>query len=198
MKIRRILVFSLLLALLLLPSALGEISEAWSPMYTVDPTCTEQGYTVYENFFMPGTLENRDFVPALGHDMGPWEPLRGQVATCTQMGVDIRYCARCGASEMRNVPATGHSWGPWQEYPGCESEGMRQRQCQTCGEWESETTPPQGHSWDGGTVTREAACDAQGEKTFTCSRCGATRTEAIPALGHDPVAVFGYTASCTR
>ncbi len=180
------LLLCLLLALLLCVPLLGQasITESWSPMYTVEPTCTEQGYTVYENFLMPGTLENRDFVPALGHDWSAWEVLREQYATCEKDGMEIRHCSRCGISETRGIPATGHQWGAWVEYPECEFEGSRERQCQACQARESETLPPAGHVWGEWSTYMEADCENPGMKTRYCARCGQPQEDMIDPLGH--------------
>lgn len=95
------LLYALLLMALLLPvSAHASMEEAWSPMYTVAPTCTEPGYTVYDNFLMPGTLENRDFVPAKGHSWGDWQ----QYVYCEDEGLKQRQCSVCGTWESETLP----------------------------------------------------------------------------------------------
>ena len=67
---------------------------------TVDPTCTEDGKTVYT---ATATYEGKDFtdikekpIPALGHDWGEWKVTK---ATLKANGSKKRTCSLCGETE---------------------------------------------------------------------------------------------------
>ena len=75
-------------------------------------TCTEPGITTYTAVFTSaGLVEQTKSVetPALGHDFGGW--LVTTQSTCTEAGVDTRYCNRCDVTETREIAALGHDWG---------------------------------------------------------------------------------------
>ena len=75
---------------------------------TVQPTCTEEGYTAV---ICPhcGYMEGKtDIVPALGHQM---EDVPAVAPTCTQPGLTAgTVCQRCQHAEVaqKEVPALGH------------------------------------------------------------------------------------------
>ena len=59
----------------------------------VDPTCTEQGYTIYT--CSCGDTYNADYVDALGHNEdADWTVIKE--ATNTEVGEEVKYCSRCG------------------------------------------------------------------------------------------------------
>ena len=70
----------------------------------VEPTCTEQGYTVHFCSHCGDTYLDT-YVPALGHD---WDNGTVSVApTETEDGIMAFTCRRCGAVETDTIPATG-------------------------------------------------------------------------------------------
>ena len=107
--------WSLILTLAMLASmiaalpltAQAEASEAWFVDHIVDPTCTEQGYTVEYNMFTYET-RNVNYKPALGHIWGNWNLL--SEPDCTHTGQRVRYCRRCQTRDVETLPALGHSW----------------------------------------------------------------------------------------
>ena len=208
MKRKMLLPLLMTLAILALPAAAqASVTETWTPLYTVEPTCTEQGYTVYENFLMPGTLDYRDFVPALGHDWGEWEPSAvAAPPTCTKSGVLMRACSRCGLTESTSSSALGHDWDDWRPLPGsspatCTEAGMEGRYCSRCGEWDSRMGSALGHDWGEWRPSPAAmppTCTESGTEFRYCSRCGTAESRVSPALGHDPVTAPGYPPSCEQ
>ena len=46
-------------------------------------------------------------IAALGHDFGAWK--QTEAPTCTEKGVETRYCSGCDATETREVDALGHA-----------------------------------------------------------------------------------------
>ena len=182
MNIKRLLVVSLLLGILLLlpQAALASVADSWEFSYRVAPTCTEQGYDVYENFLMPGVTEKRNYVPALGHN---YQEVFANI-TCEEGSAEYQ-CTRCGASYWKSVPGTGHRWnsGRVTREPTCTSTGVRVYTCLLCQGTKTETIPASSHSWDSGRVIKNATCNESGTRVYTCLRCGATRTEMIPSNG---------------
>ena len=123
------LVTALLLVLGMLPAgALANAMEAWTTDRVVEPTCTEQGYTVESNFI---TMETRNvnYTDPLGHAWGEWET---EDATCEQDGYRQRKCSRCGTYEVQEIPA-GHQMGAWHQVTalvdreGSDLRGSRQQ-----------------------------------------------------------------------
>lgn len=73
--------------------------HSYTATETVAPTCTEQGYTVYE--CECGASEKRDLTDALGHDWG-----EGTVTlepTTEAEGERSYTCARCGATKTESI-----------------------------------------------------------------------------------------------
>ena len=67
------------------------------------------------------------------HRFSSWDNY--SAATCTQAGVDVRYCMDCNWEEKKAVEAAlGHKFGPWQE-----SFMAKERICQRLGCNETET-----------------------------------------------------------
>ena len=82
---------------------------------TVDPTCTEAGYTVYN--CTCGATENRDEVAATGHE----EVTETEPATCTTAGAVKVVCANCD---------TVISSTPTEKLPHTDATG--DYKCDTC------------------------------------------------------------------
>ncbi len=203
MKRSTLLTLLLLLALMsALPwAAQASIVESWTPVYTVNPTCTEQGYTVYENFLMPGTLEERDFVDPLGHDWSDWTT--EYESTCYTEGLEKRYCFRCQTEEESIIPANEHEWGEWSVYtePDCVNQGLEHRFCMECGQPDERMTDPLGHDWgewEPTPVAMPPTCTESGVEIRTCARCGETEMSENPAKGHQPAPMQDKAPTCTE
>lgn len=67
-------------------------------------TCTKAGTVTYTCTACNTTIEA--YVPALGHDWGPWEITKP--ATDTEAGEETRTCSRCSATEQRPIPLPTH------------------------------------------------------------------------------------------
>ena len=171
----------------------------------VSPTCTTQGYTVYECDNC-GDTYNANFVNALGHN---YIVTRVVESTCTAEGYSVYTCTRCGASRNDDVvSANGHDYSSWYivKDSTCTETGIRRRDCVSCGSYETEEIEAKGHNYEG-TVTNPT-CEEQGYTTYVCSRCNATyKDNFTEALGHNYVATItaptcterGYTTQkCSR
>lgn len=171
----------------------------------VSPTCTTQGYTVYECDNC-GDTYNANFVNALGHN---YIVTRVVESTCTVDGYSVYTCTRCGASRNDDVvSANGHDYSSWYivKDSTCTETGIRRRDCVSCGSYETEEIEAKGHNYEG-TITNPT-CVEQGYTTYVCSRCNATyKDNFTEALGHNYVATItaptcterGYTTQkCSR
>ena len=165
------------------------VEKTWHKGTTVEPTCTEKGYTIYICDQDSALTEKRDYTNALGH---AWDT--GTVttaATCTTAGVKTYTCTRNGCNETKTeeIPALGHKWddGTVTTPATCETVGVKTYKCQNtgCTEMKTEEIPALGHKWDDGTVTKAPTCTEDGVKTFTClNDKNHTYTEPVPATGH--------------
>ncbi|MBQ3182854.1 MAG: InlB B-repeat-containing protein, partial [Clostridia bacterium] len=86
------------------------IEHNYEKTSVVEPTCTEEGYTVYtcNNTFHDGSTcgatENRDKVAELGHTMGAW--VQTKAPTLYEKGIERSECVRfaqCGYYEEREI-----------------------------------------------------------------------------------------------
>lgn len=183
MKTKRWFAFSLALLLLLAlaPAPHAHAEEDTCPesedgkhdweLYVVEPTCTENGFQVYQCTRCYAWMNDGETIPALGHDWGEW--ITRKEATCTESGTRYHQCNRCHESETEDIPAKGHTPVT---FPGqaatCTEAGLSDGvKCSVCGEVLSaqQTLPALGHSYQGG----------------VCVRCGA----ADPAVTPAPTAV---------
>ena len=165
----------------------------------VDPTCTEDGYTVY--ICTCGKTENRDTVAATGH-VNTTEEVTP--ATCTADGVKKVVCACGEVLSTETLPATGHNFvdgtcangcGTTEEHvcefvasekvvaPTCTEAGYTVYTC-TCGLTENrDHVDALGHSYS--EEVTAPTCTEAGYTTHTCANCNDTYTDTeVEALGH--------------
>ena len=162
----------------------GETTEV------VEPTCTEQGYTIHTCNDCGGTFKDT-YTGALGHKE---IPAPAQAATCTEAGHEKGFvCSVCGAviNGFEEIPATGHSEEVTKQAvaPTCTNTGLTEEiTCSVCKEVLQEQTeiPVLGHRYEEETIT-EPTCTEKGLKRLTCSVCHESHTEEIPALNHNYV-----------
>ena len=189
MKRMTALVTALLLVLGMLPAgALANAMEAWTTDYVVEPTCTEQGYTVESNFI---TMETRkvNYTGPLGHAWGEWEMI--DEPTCEGEGCRQRQCTRprCGAYDVQELPPTGHVWGEWHiDTPAtCQHPGEKSRMCQKCRMREEAAIPAGNHDWTEWKTdpSVHASCVQKERQYHSCRACGVTEFRAAGYGGHD-------------
>ena len=148
----------------------------------VEPTCTEQGYTLYTCSNCGASYQD-NYTDPTGHDWGEWTI--EVVPTCVNEGTEIRTCANCGEKESRTVAATGHSFEDTVVEPTCTEKGYTVHTCSVCGySYSDNEVAALGHSWGEWTVVKDANCNAPGEQVRTCSVCGETQSEVILPSGH--------------
>ena len=147
----------------------------------VEPTCTEQGYTLYTCSNCGASYQD-NYTDPTGHDWGEWTI---EVApTCVNEGTEIRTCANCGEEESRTVAATGHSFVETVVEPTCTEEGYTRHTCSVCGySYSDNEVAALGHSFEDTVV--EPTCTEIGYTVHTCSVCGYSYTDSeVRALGH--------------
>ena len=161
-------------------------------------TCTEAGHTAGVQCSRCGLVESGvTEIPALGHSYGAWTVTTAP--TCTEKGVETRYCSRCDATETRDVDALGHDFGEWTvtTAPTCTEKGVKTRHCSRCDVTETREVNALGHDLvhhDG----KAATCTEKGWEAYdTCSRCDYTTYKEIPATGHHHDAVV-TAPTCTE
>ena len=178
----------------------------------VDPTCTEDGYTVYT--CSCGKTENRDTVAATGH-VNTTEEVTP--ATCTADGVKKVVCACGEVVSTETLPATGHNFvdgtcangcGTTEEHvcefvasekvvaPTCTEDGYTVYTC-TCGKTENrDTVAATGHAYS--EEVTAPTCTEAGFTTHTCANCNDTYTDTeVAALGHAFSAGTAVAPTCT-
>lgn len=152
----------------------------------IAPTCTTDGYTVYECANC-GDKYNANYVNELGHNYIVTKVVE---STCTAEGYSVYTCSRCGATFNDDVvSANGHDYGSWYVIKDatCLDAGTQRRDCISCGAYETDTIAAKGHDYKA-TVT-VPTCTEQGYTTHVCSRCDDTYVDTyVNAKGHKYVA----------
>lgn len=111
------LVLALCIALSLMPAA-AFADEACEHTVIIDqavsPTCEKAGKTAGSHCEVCGkVLKAQETIPALCHEWGEWQVI---VPRCIEGGgVEVRKCARCGATEKRNAYSNDHADDPFSD-----------------------------------------------------------------------------------
>ena len=154
---------------------------------TLNPTCTEGGYTDYICLYCLHTYTG-DYTKATGHS---YVVVEGYAPTCTKQGLtDGKVCENCGKWLTRptSIDPTGHTTVkvPAVE-PTCTTPGNSEGEiCTVCNEY---TVVPLYHLPLGHlnlTITYGATCTEGGYSTTECLRCHESYVgNKTEALGHD-------------
>lgn len=126
-------------------TACGEVKNVELPMvdheYTsqvIEPTHTEQGYTIYTCLFC-GTVKRENYTVPKPYDM-VWTT---QEPTCTEGGQKIGICADgCGHIETVVLSRLGHDFGEWETIREATDTviGLESHICSRCQTVETRTT----------------------------------------------------------
>ena len=110
------------------------------------------------------------------------------LATCSNDGLQERFCIECYKEEKISIPATGHhTWGEWltNQKPACETSGSKLRMCEECFETEEENLPAIGHhTWKEWRTLYDSTCGENGLKSRECTVCFNREEKEIPATKH--------------
>jgi len=157
------------------------------------PTCTERGIVRYvcsepttdveewDPDFDPEKHFHEQFIQPLGHDPIKWKTITKP--TCTEAGLEIGYCKRCGAElERRAIDPLGHIMtSNWENWTDAEKAQYKP--------WDYSKVEPMS-SWDNyeafwGRVIKLPTCTEEGEALDFCPRCGYEGdTRVIEKLPH--------------
>ena len=161
------------------------LDKTYHILQVVAPTCTSEGYTIYECNEVPGLTYKGDFTDKTTHTYD--EGVVTKEATIYEKGVKTFTCSACGDTYTEDIPMVEKTWHKGDTVaPTCTEQGYTVYICDqdaTLTE-NRDFVDALDHDWGEGVVTKAATCTEDGEKTFTCSRDGATKTEVIPAVGH--------------
>lgn len=172
---------------------------------TVAPTCTTQGYTVYQcegydetkfsikkGFYTVhhdcSETTKKDYTDMLPHTKGEEVTEKRVEPTCTEAGSATYICKVCKQEFTETLKALGHTKGEEltekRVEPTCAEEGSATYICSVC---EKEFTVPLEkipHTWGEYVNDNKPACEQQ-TGTAHCTRegCTATDTKDLPNLG---------------
>ena len=153
----------------------------------VAPTCTAEGYTIYECNEVPGLTYKGDYKAKLPHAYDAGKVTKP--ATIYEKGTKTFTCTSCGATYTEDIPVVEKTWHKGNTVaPTCTEKGYTIYICDQDSALteKRDYTNALGHAWDTGTVTTAATCTTAGVKTYKCQNtgCAETKTEEIAALGH--------------
>ena len=163
-----------------------ELDKTYHIKEVVAPTCTSEGYTVYECNEVPGLTYKGEYTNKLPHSYDDGKVTKA--ATIYETGIMTYTCKDCGATRTETIPLVEKTWHKGDTIaPTCNDKGYT---IYVCNQDKNLTEKRDyvdalGHDWNAGVVTKKPTCDETGVKVYTCSHDGATKTEVIPALGHD-------------
>lgn len=149
----------------------------------VDPTCTEQGYTLHTCNQNAEKSYKDNYTDALGHDYK--EVITP--ATCKDAGKVENVCQRCNDTKLvKELPVTeDHQWndGVVTKAATCTEAGEKLYTCTVCNKTKAETIEATGHDWN--ETTTPATCGKAGSVDRTCKTCGTTEhVKDLPATGN--------------
>ncbi len=169
---------------------------------TVDPTCREWGYTLYQcdscdEYFAA------DFIK-YGPEYHVYELVTpGKAPTCTEPGSTDYYQCFCLTDKGGAVlPATGHKYEVIEEYGDCLTGYYKLVRCSVC-EDEVETVVEKGHSWSDAptAIIKQPLCNEDGLAEYTCTVCEITKQVVIRSdcdyVDHIWVLTEGVDPTCT-
>ena len=144
----------------------------------VEPTCTENGYTLHKCGLCGHTYKDNATEP-LGHNYGEWTVT--VPAECESAGEEIRTCARCNDVETRKTEPLGHDYEAEIVEPACTEGGYTLYSCGLCGHtYKDNATEPLGHDYE--VTETEGTVDSPSVKHYKCRRCGYEYTEEGESL----------------
>lgn len=119
------------------------------------------------------------------HSWGDWTVQTA--ATCTQKGLRVRTCTKCGETESEEIDKLPHSYGDWvvRRAATCTAEGEMFCTCKGCGQEQTKKIDKLPHDYGEWVVRREPTCTEEGERVHWCKVCGHEKTQAIPMIPHE-------------
>ena len=150
---------------------------------TREPTCTEQGGTVYTCSKCGHTkVENS---AGYGDHTGEWTTV--SAPGCESTGLEYTTCTVCGQYAEREIPALGHSYTGIPTAPTCWEQGYTTYTCSNCGDsYMSDYVSATGnHMMSEWLSEGDPTCSEEGHEYRYCTVCMMHYENRYPsALGH--------------
>ena len=157
----------------------GECRHENMTSNTVEPTCTESGYTEYTCDC--GYSYISDYISAKGHAYKDTV----YAPTCTEPGYTEHTCSVCSYSfSSEQTAPLRHKISSVEYPPSCTEQGYTEYICYVCDySYISDYKQSTGHVFSENTVL--PSCLEQGYSEFTCQNCEYTyKTNFTPPTGH--------------
>lgn len=157
----------------------GECRHENMTSNTVEPTCTESGYTEYTCDC--GYSYISDYISAKGHTYKDTV----YAPTCTEPGYTEHTCSVCSYSfSSEQTAPLRHKISSVEYPPSCTEQGYTEYICYVCDySYISDYKQSTGHVFSENTVL--PSCLEQGYSEFTCQNCEYTyKTNFTPPTGH--------------
>ncbi len=187
-------------------SATGHTASAAVVENMVEATCTEGGsYDEVVYCSVCGEEMSREvkITDALGHKFSGWNVI--VAPTCTETGIEVRYCKNCDHFEKRTIEMTAHDYAAeWtvDTEPTCTVAGSKSHHCKVCdGKTDITEIPATGHSFGEWIQTDAPSCTDDGIERRDCTACDHYETKVISASGHtaSPVVIENAVeVTCTE
>ena len=161
------------------------VPSGYTLVETVEPKCTEFGYTLYQN--KDGEKFYNNVKSPTGHQYGE---LTVVAPTCTEQGYTIYKCKNCGDTQKTDfINAKGHTEVIDEAVaPTCTQSGLTEgKHCSVCGEVLEAQKEIQklDHSYTKTDVVAPT-CTEQGYTIYKCETCGDTyKDDYVKAKGHN-------------
>ena len=141
-----------------------------SELVTVEPTCTENGYT--EGLCSICSNLIKSDIESTGHQTINWYAV--DEASCIKIGKESSQCEKCGNTIYRETGKLAHRYQKWEvsKYASCNSNGIETRRCEFCDAFEERETPQLVHNYSEWIIASGSKLIPPITKERTCELCG--------------------------
>ena len=148
--------------------------------FTVNPTCTSEGYTEY--ICECGDIYVGDHKDKLDHSYD--EGKITKEPTEDEEGIKKYTCTKCGneLEETLEKLEHTHKYNETVIEPTCTKEGYTEYICKCNDTYKDNYTDKLDHSYDEGNITKEPTEDEEGTILYTCKECGNEKEEKLPKI----------------
>lgn len=145
------------------------LDKTYHILQVVAPTCTSEGYTIYECNEVPGLTYKGDFTDKTPHTYD--EGVVTKEATIYEKGVKTFTCSACGDTYTESIPALGYTYNETVVAPTCTEDGYTMHECveDATKSFKDNIVPALGHEYK--EVTTPATCKDAGSVDKVCERC---------------------------
>lgn len=135
-----------------------------------------------------------------------FKPTTIKDVTCTDDGIVIYKCEKCGYEEEDTTSAKGHNYVQQSTTATCTKDGKTTYKCSRCGDVKEEDVKATGHNWIEATCQEPKHCSAcgvtEGSKNNNhnfvdgkCTICGKENTKTITCQGVNFVVPIEFTGN---